>query len=34
VPPAGAVVESCREYRERGNAVERDRDSEPEEGHR
>jgi len=34
VTPAGAVVERCREDGERGNAVEEDRDSEPEEGHR
>jgi len=34
VTPAGAVVEGCRQDRERGDAVERDRDSEPEEGHK
>ena len=34
VTPAGAVVKSCRQDRERGDAVERDRDSEPEEGHK
>ena len=33
VTPAGAVVEGGRENGERGNAVEEDRDSEPEEGH-
>lgn len=33
VAPAGAVVERCREDGERGNAVEKDRDSEPKEGH-
>jgi len=34
VPPAGTVVEGGRQNRERGDAVEKDRDSEPEEGHR
>jgi hypothetical protein len=34
VTPAGAVIESCGQDRERGDAVERDRDSEPEEGHK
>ena len=34
VTPAGAVVEGSGQNRERGNAVEKDRDSEPEEGHR
>jgi hypothetical protein len=33
VPPAGTVVEGCGQDRERGYAVEKDRDSEPEEGH-
>jgi len=33
VTPAGAVVEGSRQYGERGYAVEKDRDSEPEEGH-
>jgi hypothetical protein len=33
VTPAGAVVEGCGQNGERGNAVEKDRDSEPEEGH-
>ena len=31
--PAGAVVESSGQNRERGYAVEKNRDSEPEEGH-
>ena len=31
--PAGAVVEGGGQDRERGYAVEKDRDSEPEEGH-
>src|SRR5580704_19360012 len=34
VPPARAVVEGSGQNRERGYAVEKDRDSEPEEGHR
>ena len=34
VTPAGAVVEGRGQDRERGDAVEEDRDSEPEEGHR
>jgi hypothetical protein len=34
VPPAGAVVERGGQDRKRGYAVEEDRDSEPEEGHR
>jgi len=33
VPPAGTVVERGGQDRERGYAVEKDRDSEPEEGH-
>src|ERR1700748_1545954 len=33
VAPAGAVVEGSGQSRERGNAVKKDRDSEPEEGH-
>jgi hypothetical protein len=33
VTPAGTVVEGSRQNRERGYAVEEDRDSEPEEGH-
>jgi hypothetical protein len=33
VPPAGPVVQSGGQDRERGYAVEEDRDSEPEEGH-
>ena len=33
VPPAGAVVECGGQDGERGYAVEKDRDSEPEEGH-
>jgi hypothetical protein len=33
VTPAGAVVEGSGQNRERGYAVEEDRDSEPEEGH-
>ena len=34
VTPARAVVEGSGQNRERGYAVEKDRDSEPEEGHR
>ena len=34
VAPAGAVVEGRGQHREGGDAVEEDRDSEPEEGHR
>jgi hypothetical protein len=34
VPPAGTVVEGSGQNRERGYAVEKDCDSEPEEGHR
>ena len=34
VAPTGAVVEGCGQDRERGYAVEEDRDSEPEEGHK
>lgn len=34
VSPAGAVVERCREDRQRGNAVEKNRDSEPKKRHR
>jgi hypothetical protein len=33
VAPARAVVERCREDGQRGNAVEKNRDSEPEERH-
>lgn len=33
VPPAGAIVERCRKDGQRGNAVEKNRDSEPEERH-
>jgi hypothetical protein len=33
VPPARAVIEGGRQNRERGYAVEKDRDSEPKEGH-
>ena len=33
MPPARTVVERRWQHRERGNAVEEDRDSEPEEGH-
>ena len=33
VSPARPVIERGRQHRERGNAVEEDRDSEPEEGH-
>jgi hypothetical protein len=34
VSPARAIIEGGRQNRERGYAVEEDRDSEPEEGHR
>jgi hypothetical protein len=34
VTPTGTVVKCCRQDRERGYAVEEDRDSEPEEGHK
>ncbi len=34
VAPAGAIIQSDREHRKRGDAVERDRDSEPEKRHR
>ncbi len=34
VAPAGAIVEGGGQHGERGYAVEEDRDSEPEEGHR
>ncbi len=34
VAPTGTVVEGGGKDRERGNTVEKDRDSEPEEGHR
>jgi hypothetical protein len=33
VPPAGTVIEGGGQHGERGYAVEKDRDSEPEEGH-
>ena len=33
VTPARAVIERGRQHRERGNAVEKNRDSEPEKGH-
>jgi hypothetical protein len=33
VPPTRPVIERRRQHRKRGNAVEDDRDSEPEEGH-
>ncbi len=33
MPPAGAVVQSCGQYRESGDAVEENRDSEPKERH-
>jgi len=33
MPPTGTVIQRCRKDSERGNAVEENRDSEPEEGH-